>query len=229
VATRYSETSVLFSFPSLLILSVLTLYTAPALAGLTQDGCGPWIPAETATEGQEAYLTSIQGRSCDLPRGISAFLQFHNTGNRVIKLEYRIHTASEDTKEGVIKLPPNKIVKAGSCQACSSRKGGLSSWEILSVELLGPTLPPVQETSVQEEVPEEAENEATQNLKPEIPEAPELPPAVEIKADEPSTTPAKETDSVNQEASSPDGLVTEDGKIIPWDEVPVEFRPKDKR
>lgn len=232
------------------------------LWGLSAQGsesCGAWRMTDADPSGG-LYMMAVQLRSCELTGGVSAFLQFQNSGNERLKVFYRIHTEEKKPKEGNITLAPGETARGATCQQCTRRKGGIKSWEIVSVEVLAATPSPAAPDAavVAPQAPEVQKNKT--DLKPAVatPEvvkpavaipAPDTPPLPAVAAPAPIVTaapvakpavviPAPTTPSLpvvpvkttppppTTATTAPEGLVTEDGTVIPWDQLPPEFRPK---
>lgn len=198
-----------------------------AQSTLAAESCGAWIMAD-ADPSDGRYLMVVQARACDLTGGVSAFVQFRNEGAERLKLAYRVKVddSAPKPKEGEVTLEPGQLLRGPTCQQCSSRKGGIKAWEILSIEVL-PGAPAVT-------VPTAAE---TSTAPPPVVTAPAPEPAQPVPAPPPAVPSPKPapTPAAVKPAGPPapaaakepvDGLVTEDGTVIPWDQLPPEFRPK---
>lgn len=223
------------------------------LWGLSAHGseaCGAWRMTDADPSGGQ-YVMSVQLRSCELTGGVSAFLQFQNSGNERLKVFYRIHTEDKKPKEGDITLAPGETARGATCQQCTRRKGGVKSWEMISVEVLAapPSASAPDAAVVAPQVPEAQTNEATPKPVAVAPElvkpvvaTPSLPAAPTAAVPEvrkpvvaiptaaapslPAVPVAKPPSTSATATTATEGLVTEDGTVIPWDQLPPEFRPK---
>jgi len=165
------------------------------IAAYGSESCGAWLMTETDPGGGK-YLMTLQLRSCDLTGGVSAFLQFKNSGSENLKLSYRVFGEAEKIlKEGTLTVGPGETKRDATCQQCAKRKGGIKTWEMVSVEILSSEASSTPAQPVEDVI-------KTQDMEPT---------EKTIEVTMPNTT---ETDTSASEGS----------KVIPWDQLPPEFR-----
>jgi hypothetical protein len=145
------------------------------------------------------------------------------------------------------------MTPAGNCQACAARHAGFKSWEILTIkedssdktaaEAAGaaplpafmskpvtakkPAIEPVKEAEPVVEKPVAVPVAVTPVAAP-VPAPVVDKPKVEVAAPEPAPVVAqpKTEAAVPAPEKKEEGFKAEDGTIIPWDQLPPEFRPR---
>jgi len=231
------------------------MVTVFALAGasavLAEENCNAWHPPDNdPTHGQ--FMLEL--RSCDLAMGVSAYIQIRNNGEDRVALTYRLIMKDDKQKDSDITLEPYSSTRAGNCQACAKRYAGLKSWDILSAKSLGKAPPPEKAApDAAATAPTSAAPEAgatSSNVSSNVPAkstpvvSPAAPasttatnaaPAVSAASTAPKTAApeapkaeAKKEETKKEKLTEKDGFKAEDGTIIPWDQLPPEFRPRNK-
>jgi len=166
-------------------------------AAYGSDSCSAWLMSASDPVGGK-YLMTLQLRSCDLTGGVSAFLQFQNAGTENLKLSYRVYGEDKKIlKEGILTISSGQTKRDATCQQCAKRKGGIKTWEILSIDVLP------SEVSV---TPQQLAIDADEFQSPELSDKVVEP---ENKVESKSELPAED-----------------ESKVILWDQLPPEFRPK---
>jgi hypothetical protein len=237
--------------------------TAVARAGLlvligwihsvhAEENCGSWRSADVdPTKGK----FEIELRVCDLPYGLSAYIQVRNSSEDRVALSYRLFMKDHTSKDNDIVIEANGMTRAETCQACAKRYSGLESWQVLSAKSLGkeasasviqttdtnpgspdhaeaakktsavPPPAPAEAAHIQskpEEKPVVDSSPPVENVKPTLSRVVEKP---SVNAVAEPAKPASAGQSKTENKAKPDGFRTEDGTIIPWDQMPPEFRP----
>jgi hypothetical protein len=218
-----------------------------------EENCGGWRSADVdPTKGK----FEIELRVCDLPYGLSAYIQVRNSSEDRVALSYRLFMKDHSSKDNDIVIEAGGMIRAETCQACAKRYSGLESWQVLSAKSLGKAaaVPVIQTTDTSPGSPDHAGSAKNTDAVPRpapveathIQGKPEEKPVVNSSPAAESAKPVRpaviEKSSVNtivapvkpasagqpkaENKTEPDGFRTEDGTIIPWDQMPPEFRPR---
>lgn len=219
-------------------LAVLLLAIVIPMSCQAEETCSAWTaPVADSSNGQYP----VQLRICDMAYGLSTLVQFQNTGDQRLQVFFRITSQDDKYKDTDAVLEPRTVSRGGNCQACAKRHAGFKSWEILKVDVLATIPKPVADVPAP----------PAQPVAPLQPAAPVVSTPVTAPAPAAATVPApavtplaqpaqpekqkkdnnqKDNDQKNkdQKDKEQEGFRTEDGKVIPYDQLPPEFRPRGK-
>jgi len=199
------------------------------------DNCLPWQDAATDPA---AGKYALQLRTCEITYGLSTQVQIQNNSDQRLDVSFRITTKDNNSKESNAVLEPRVTTSAGNCQACAKRHAGFLSWEIISIKALensSPKLPDKNPVMT----PAPAGVPAPAAVNPQSPAATDSHPIKPVTA-----TPPEKPQSANKnvpvdavakpdlakekENKEQEGFKTEDGTVIPYEQLPPEFRPHRK-
>lgn len=208
------------------------------------EACSAWAAA--ATDATQAKYP-VQLRVCDMTYGLSTALQIQNESDLRLHLYYRVTSGDDKSKDTDSILEPHSINRAGSCQACAKRHAGFKQWDILDAKVMEITADQAAAATKSPETPkvETPAKPQTTNAypekidpvasKPPIEKIDIAPPKVEaskpaVNQPQPAVPATANPSQENKPAtkSEADGFKTEDGRVIPWDQMPPEFRPHAK-
>lgn len=207
-----------------------------------EDVCKAWQPAAADPTGGRY---SLELRICDLTMGLSAYVQIKNSSDTRIALSYRIVTNDDKHRDSDAIIEPGMATRVENCQACATRHAGFKSWQILSADIApegeaGTPKPAASNLGLPSFMDKQitSKSVAQEPAKPQVDLQAQKPVAVPapvelVKPAEPSR-PEEKTNAVTVPAVVPtptpeadqEGIRAANGTVIPYDQLPPEFRPK---